>query len=162
MLRQPSLSPNPSGNQYELVRDYKVVVDNIQITVPKYFRYDGATIPAAAWTFTFSPFHPDVMLPSLVHDWMYFNHQNTRDETDDVFYSMLRENGVNNFKANAMWAAVRAAGSLFWDNDEDDEAMLLKLCTKVRERPNFNNYLFPAHIVQLSKPKEANDAQQNN
>ena len=149
MLRQPSLKPLPATNQYELVRDYNILVDNVRITVPKSFRYNGANIPAGTWAVIYSPFHPDVMLPSLVHDWMYFNHQNTRDETDDVFHSMLRENGVNNFKANAMWLAVRNFGGPYWENDADDEATLVKLCKRVRDRPHFNDYLFPDEIIQL-------------
>ena len=81
----------------------------------KYFRYDGASIPAPAWQLTFSPFHPDVMLPSLIHDWVFYNHQINRDALDEIFYRLLRDNGVNYLKANTMWAAVRATGGIFWE-----------------------------------------------
>ena len=87
------------------------------------------------------------MLPSLIHDWMYFNHQKDREETDDVFYRLLRDNGVNYLSANAMWAAVRTAGELFWESDEEDEEMLVKLCKKVRNRQNFDRYMFPKIIL---------------
>ena len=62
MLKQPSLTPVPDQNKYELSRDYEIEVMGVDIVVPKFFRYDGASIPAPAWQFTFSPFHPDVML----------------------------------------------------------------------------------------------------
>lgn len=87
------------------------------------------------------------MLPSLVHDWMYYNHQNDREETDDFFYRLLTDNGVNNRRANAMWFAVRTAGELFWENDDEDEEKLVKLCKKVRNRQNFDRYMFPKTIL---------------
>ena len=82
---QPLLKPGPKDNKYQLTRDYKLVVRGINIVIPRYFMYDGASIPTLAWQFTFSPFHPDVILPSLVHDWMYYNHQEERETTDVSF-----------------------------------------------------------------------------
>ena len=148
MLTQPFLKPHPKENKYQLTRDYNLVVGNTNIVIPRYFMYDGASIPTLAWQFTFSPFHPDVMLPSLVHDWMYYNHQEDRETADDLFYGLLRESDVNHFKATAMWAAVRAGGELFWENDDHDTQMLLNLCERVRDRPGFDGYRFPADIVE--------------
>lgn len=148
MLTQPSLTPHPTQNKYQLARDYRVMVQHTKIVIPRYFRYDGASIPAAAWVLTFSPFHPDVMLPSLVHDWMYYNHQQSREETDDLFYDLLRDNGVSYAKASVMWAAVRSGGELFWENDDEDIQMLVDLCKKVQGRPNFADYSFPPEVLQ--------------
>ena len=147
MLTQPSLKPHPRENKYQLTRDYELVVREANIVIPRTFVYDGASIPALAWQYTFSPFHPDVMLPSLVHDWMYYNHQEERETTDDIFFELLRDGGVSHFKATAMWGAVRVGGELFWENDEDDTEMLLKLCKRVRERSSFYDYRFPEDIV---------------
>ena len=150
MLRQPSFTPHSLENKYELVQDFEITVEGVDIVVPKFFRYDGASIPAVAWQLTFSPFHPDVMLPSLVHDWLFYNHQENQDITDEIFYRLLRDNGVNYLKANTMWAAVRTAGELFWDNDREDKAMLIALCKKVKARPNFSRYKFPQAIIDHS------------
>ncbi|WP_064603712.1 DUF1353 domain-containing protein [Photobacterium sp. J15] len=147
MLKQPSLTPHANENKYELVRDYEILVEGVEIVVPKFFRYDGASIPALAWQATYSPFHPDVMLPSMIHDWLYYNHQVEQEQSDDIFYRLLRDNGVNYLKASMMWGAVRTAGGLFWDNDKEDEAMLIALCNKVKSRPNFNRYKLPDAIV---------------
>lgn len=146
-LRQPIVAPHAAENTYELRRDYSLETGNVAIVVPKFFRFDGASIPAPAWMFTYTPFHPDVMLPSLIHDWMYYNHQENRDITDDIFFTLLKNNGVSNFMANAMWGAVRAGGDFFWDNDDDDIEMLTALCRKVRQRPNFDGYKFPEGVI---------------
>lgn len=150
MLKQPSLTPHSQQNRYELIRDYEISIEGEEIVVPKHFRYDGASIPAAAWQLTFSPFHPDVMLPSLIHDWLFYNHQVDRDTTDELFYRLLRDNGVSYLKANTMWAAVRTTGGLFWDNDAEDKTMLVTLCKKVKNRPNFRKYKFPQEIIDQS------------
>jgi hypothetical protein len=147
MIKQPSLTPIPHENKYELARDYEIQAEGVEIVVPRHFRYDGASIPGPAWQLTYTPFHPDVMVPALIHDWMYYNHQEDREVADDVFYRLLKDNGVSNLMANVMWGAVRTGGGLFWDNDEEDEEFLLKLCKKVRERPNFDRYKFPPEIT---------------
>ncbi|MEP2652806.1 MAG: DUF1353 domain-containing protein [Paraglaciecola sp.] len=92
------------------------------------------------------------MLPSLIHDWLFYNHQTDRETTDDIFYELLRKNKVSYLKATAMWAAVRAGGGLFWDNDKEDTEMLKKLCKKVRNRANYEGYQFPSEIKQLCYP----------
>jgi hypothetical protein len=148
MLKQPSLVPVPQENKYELVRDYEIQSEGFTIVIPKLFRYDGASIPAAAWQLTYSPFHPDVMLSSLVHDWIYYTHQTDQETADDIFYRLLRDNGVDYLRSNTMWAAVRSFGDRFWDNDPEDEDMLVRLCKKVRTRENFDRYHFPPHIIR--------------
>ena len=146
-LKQPFLVPHATDDNYELSRDYKLELGEATVVVPKYFRFDGASIPAAAWPFSYTPFHPDVMLPSLIHDWMYYNHQEDRDVADDIFYTLLKENGVSNVAATAMWVAVKLGGGLVWDNDEEDIGMMIQLCKKVYRRPNFDRYRFPDEII---------------
>ena len=145
--RLPIVVPHPAENTYELRRDYRLESHGVTVVAPKFFRFDGASIPAPAWMFAYTPFHPDVMLPSLIHDWMYYNHQESREVADDMFFTLLKDNGVSNFMANAMWGAVRAGGGFFWDNDEDDIDMLVALCRKVHRRPNFDGYKFPEDVI---------------
>ena len=146
-LKQPFLVPHAIDDNYELSRDYRLEIEGVTVVVPKYFRFDGASIPAPAWLFSYTPFHPDVLLPSLIHDWLYYNHQTDRDTADDIFYALLRGNGVSNLMANAMWGAVKVGGGLVWDNDEEDDEMLVRLCRKVYRRPNFDRYRFPDEII---------------
>ncbi|PML80075.1 DUF1353 domain-containing protein [Enterovibrio norvegicus] len=147
MLKQPKLFPNAIVNKYELTWDFEIVTEGVDIVVPKYFRYDGASIPAPAWQATFTPFHPDVMMPALVHDWLYYNHQVEIELVDDIFYRLLRDNGVDNLRANLMWGAVKAAGRFFWENDKEDLDYLEKLYRLVRNRENKDRYQFPQAII---------------
>lgn len=148
MLKQPSLVSVPPKNKFELNRDYELTIDGHLIVVPKGFQYDGASIPSVAWQLTNSPFHPDVMLPSLIHDWLFYNHQTDQETADEIFYKLLRKNGVNYLKSNTMWAAVRTAGQLFWENDDEDLAFLCELYNKVKTRSNFDKYKFPEDVTE--------------
>lgn len=148
MLKQPNLSPRNVDNKYELTRDYALDFEGLRVVVPRFFMYDGASIPAPAWQLTYTPFNPDVMLPALIHDWIYYNHQIGQADCDDLFYALLRENGVSQLKASAMWGAVRTAGGFFWDNDDKDEAFLKRLWARVKSRPQAADYRFPAHITR--------------
>lgn len=150
MLKQPKLQPSALTNKYELTWDFEIQVDGVDIVVPKYFRYDGATIPAVAWQITFTPFHPDIMMPALVHDWLFYNHQVDREQADDLLYQLLRQNGVDNLRANMIWGAVRAGGHFFWDNDEEDKEFLRTLYRLVKNRPSINRYQFPQEIVNTA------------
>ena len=151
-MKQPTLRPAPSFEHYEVVRDFEPDGLAHEIVVPKDFHYDGASIPAAAWQLTYTPFHPDVMAAALVHDWLYYNHQVDQETADDLFFDILRANGVGMFKAGTMWIAVRNFGAAFWANDAADLQFLVSLCAALRGRPNFSKYHFPTDVTALCCP----------
>lgn len=119
MIPQPKLRPRPGEDSYELIEEYvyKCTIDNdlIEITVPAGFIYDGASVPAIGWIATYTPFHPDVMLPALVHDYIYTEHPVDRFTADSIFWQMLIDNGVKRLTADVMHTAVRAGGSGSWE-----------------------------------------------
>jgi len=118
MLPQPKLTPRPLENLYELLEDYTYIctIDGkrIEIAVPARFLYNGASIPAVGWIITYTPFHPDVMAPALVHDYLYINHVVDREAADSILYQMLIDNGVTRTTAEIMFQAVRVGGSGYW------------------------------------------------
>lgn len=67
-MKQPTLRPFSKEEMYEVTRDYLVEIMDMEIIVPKLFRYDGASVPAIAWQLIHTPFNPLVMAPALVHD----------------------------------------------------------------------------------------------
>jgi hypothetical protein len=107
--------------EYELIEDFEFPYDEEElIVVPKYFSYDGASIPSFAWIAIYTPFDPIVMLPALIHDWLYGTHQVEREDADRALLSLLLSNGVPHAKADAIYRAVRYFGGAAWENTEDD------------------------------------------
>lgn len=123
---------NKFEEAYEVAGDLTMTYDGEIIAVPKFFQYDGASIPPAAWQLIGTPFQPRFMTASVFHDRLYHTHQLKKQKpTDELFYELLLETGVNKNKAAAMLAAVRLAGAWYWDNDAEDEAYLVRLAERI-------------------------------
>lgn len=144
---QPNLSPLPEKNQYLLLDDYKVFYGNIKIVVPAGFIYDGASVPFVGWLPTYTPFHPDVMGPALIHDWLYSSHQVDRKTADTIFYDLLVLNTAGKVKAKLMYSGVRVGGGPHWDMSDKDREKLELLYPLIKTRPNFEEYHFPVDAL---------------
>ncbi|MBI3678322.1 MAG: DUF1353 domain-containing protein [Proteobacteria bacterium] len=133
LILLPVLKPDPNKLQeaYEVVEDDDTQVKTITIRVPKFFQFDGASIPWPAWQVIGTPFNPRFMGASVFHDWIYHTHQVTRDVADDLFHKMLVSDGVNKTKAWLMREAVVTAGGSYWDNDKDDLAYIDRLRKRI-------------------------------
>jgi hypothetical protein len=134
LLLYPVARPdiNKFDEAYEVAGDLAITHYGELITVPKFFQYDGASIPPAAWQLVGTPFQPRFMLAAVFHDWLYHTHQLQKQApTDELFYELLLQTGVNKNKAAAMLAGVRLAGGWYWDNDEEDEAYLVRLAERI-------------------------------
>ena len=123
---QPIIIPvvQPDHNKleqaYELAEDFNLQFNATEILIPKYFQYDGASIPAMAWQLIGTPFNPQFMRASIVHDWLYHSHQLTQTKSDQLFYELLLASRVNKVKATLMKQAVTRFGGWYWENDKDD------------------------------------------
>ena len=123
---------NKFDEAYEVAGDLSIARYGALITVPKFFQYDGASIPPAAWQLVGTPFQPRFMTAAVFHDWLYHTHQLKQQQaTDELFHDLLLQSGVNKVRAAAMLAAVRLAGGWYWDNDEDDDAYLIRLAERI-------------------------------
>jgi len=146
-MKQPKLSPVPGKDQYILLKDDLFNYGDIQMCVPKYFIYNGASIPKIAQLFLYTPFHPDVMGPALYHDWLYLNHQVSRGMADQIFYDMLILNGANKTKARIMHQTLILFGGPSWYNSEEDKRKLMLLYSLIKTRDNFDKYHFPEDVI---------------
>jgi hypothetical protein len=128
---------NPDKNKledaYEVVGDLAIKRKGEVIRVPKFFQFDGASIPPAAWQLVGSPFLPRFMTASVFHDWLYHTHQVDRETTDELFHDLLVSNGVGKVKASLMCAAVANFGGWYWENDADDLAYLKRLAARIKK-----------------------------
>ena len=113
------------GEQWELVQPLvyaSAYLDRV-ITVPAGFIHDFASVPRLP--VIYSLFGNEGHRAAVVHDWLYQTKQHpdaeavgtsvtlTRKQADDVFKEALHC-CVPSWKAAAMYAAVRAAGGLYW------------------------------------------------
>ena len=140
---QPNISPVPEKRKYLLLDDYKITIGGIDTCVPALFEFDGASIPRYGWQVTYTPFHPVVMLPALVHDWHFYNHQVDLQTANDIFYNLLLKTGANKIKARIMYRAVQIGGPSRWKTGKKERQYLKELHTLVKFRPNYDEYCFP-------------------
>jgi hypothetical protein len=104
-----NVTPLPHLGKYRL--NSAVILDGI--LVEKGFEWDGASIPRILWVTVGSPFQPEFMAASMIHDKLYelgpasgF----TKKQADELFKKILIAEGVSETKAHIMYMAVRAAG----------------------------------------------------
>ena len=134
LILEPVVKPDPNKLEvaYEVVADIETSSGPTVIKVPKFFQFDGASIPSAAWQIIGTPFNPRFMTASVFHDWIYHTHQVTKDDADELFYKRLLVDGVNKAKAWLMREAVETFGGGYWENDTSDLAYIKRLAKHIR------------------------------
>jgi len=95
--------PIPEKRVYRLTRS--VFIEGILIEAP--YDWNGASVPAFLWPIIGSPFDPQFMVPSLVHDKVYDTGEISRKESDRLFRKLLLHNGVDKERAEIMYIGVR-------------------------------------------------------
>lgn len=124
----PVLRPLPSEGLYELLEPLNIVYvtdgnETKAVRVSAGYLTDGASIPRCLWEEVGSPFSPEFMTAAIVHDYHCNIHDGlitlpdkytpSVDEMSDLFFDLLREDGVWLGKALTMETAVRIYKSLF-------------------------------------------------
>jgi len=129
-VAEPDL--NKLEDAYEVAEDIATKNAGATIRVPKFFQYDGASIPSPAWQAIGTPFQPRFMIAAVFHDWLYHTHQLDKKTTDALFYRLLLAHGVRKTKAVLMLAAVESFGTWYWINDKDDRDYLKRLAARIK------------------------------
>lgn len=120
MYNQPDIRPHSeSGDLYILEDDFVYTANGEFITVPKGFKYDGASTPKILWWIL--PRDGVHRAAALIHDYLYEFEGNmpdgqafSRKQADTIFYKMLKDYGVASWRAAVAYRAVRVAGYFFW------------------------------------------------
>lgn len=82
------------------------------VNVPVGFETDFASVPRILWLF-FSPW--DVYgNAAVIHDWLYWNQELTREESDNIFLQGMIELEVVLYKRFCLYHAVRLFGWWAW------------------------------------------------
>src|SRR5579859_6684412 len=99
---------------YHTCNKIKFIINNRKFEIPANFETDLASIPKAAWVIM-APAHSSLIRPAIVHDWFYRKTcEFTRQETDLIFYHMLKNDGISTFNASIMYYAVRWFGWYYY------------------------------------------------
>lgn len=137
-LPNPKISWNQSSKIWILVEQVNVGIASkelskvVGIEIPKGFKFDLSTIPRFLWALI-APFELSIIAP-LVHDFLYVNKGNleineqnliaisknsqtikiSRLETDSIFLSHMKQEGVGFIKRWVAYIGVRLFGGIFW------------------------------------------------
>jgi hypothetical protein len=82
------------------------------VTVPAGFVTDFATVPRLPVVYLMFDGYGD--RAAVVHDYLYRSGDHPRSTCDQVFYESLLADGVSNWRAGLMYAAVRVFGKKFF------------------------------------------------
>jgi hypothetical protein len=78
------------------------------ITIPKGYKWDGASIPRIFRSWIGHPLAPKFARASLIHDWLLENKVLPRKQVDRIFAQELIQAGVKPWRISLMFLAVRA------------------------------------------------------
>lgn len=104
------------GDILTLQQDLRVFWKGLVLVVPAGFESDGASVPRFLWDSVTPAVDPRSIRAAIVHDYLYRNTPKgwTRKMADDLFYDLLREDGLGWWASqNAYWG-VRLFGASSW------------------------------------------------
>ena len=104
------------GDIFTLLEDVTVQFNDKIVTVPAGFQSDGASVPEFLWDSVSPKIDQRTLRGAVVHDYLYrtANEQWTRKEADEFFYRLIREDGLNWWRAQKAYWGVRLFGSSAW------------------------------------------------
>jgi hypothetical protein len=105
---------------------YRVGISKASVTVPRGFVTDLASIPPALQSLIQQ--NGPYLLPAVVHDYLYWKQTCTRTQSDQILLLAMIENHVKPVHRDAIYKAVRVAGSFAWaDNTRERSAKMLRI-----------------------------------
>lgn len=116
MLKVAILNEDDQGNVYTLLEDVTVVWQGHTLVIPAGFKSDGASVPKFFWRWVFPPGDSRALLAAFAHDFVYRTHPEgwSKADADNMFYDLLRQNGVPYLNAQRAYWGVRLFGESSW------------------------------------------------
>lgn len=120
-LRPPQIElirETENGDIFRLTRDMKYRWHGVTLIVPAGFESDGASVPRFLWSSVSPQIDPRTLAGAIAHDYIYRTQPAgwTKAEADDMFYDIIREDGLSWWKAQKAYRGVRLFGGSAWDN----------------------------------------------
>jgi Protein of unknown function (DUF1353) len=86
------------------------------VKVPKGFITDLASIPQVFWSAL--PRDGKYIYPAIIHDYLYWSQDRTREEADEILKLGMEEFKINSVVVNAVYWGVRAGGEWSWNSNK--------------------------------------------
>jgi hypothetical protein len=119
----PVVKPFADSRDWMLVEsvEYSIGNSGVIISVPKGFVTDFASIPQPLWSFGLSPYGR-FSKAAIVHDYLYWKQDCTREQADNLLLIAMKESGVSNSQQREIYLGVRAGGESAWESNRKDHA----------------------------------------
>lgn len=115
-VNHASVTPD-KGFNYKLTENFEIIVDGYEVTIPKGFVTDFASIPRILWS-VYPPQYASYVEPAIIHDYFYrCKNDHDRNFADDILYYALVENGVKKSTASNFYFGVRTFGASSYRKD---------------------------------------------
>jgi hypothetical protein len=86
------------------------------LEVPTGFVTDFASIPRVFWSLL--PPDGEYTYPAILHDYLYWIQERTREESDEILKLSMQEFGIRSSIVTAIYNAVRIGGGASWSENE--------------------------------------------
>ena len=103
--------------KYQSISDVIIETSKYKILIAKGAIFNGADIPQAFWSMIGCPL--DFALESLAHDILYRSRVLSRYDSDNVFYELLKQQGVDAVTSRKLYLGVRIGGSEAYEDAMD-------------------------------------------
>ena len=106
-----NITPTSNKRKWKTNSEVTYTTDSGKVVVvPANFVMDGASIPKMLWWAVGHPYIGNYARAALVHDYLYDNHELTKEEADLIFLDIMRIDGVKPWRRIAMYYAVKFCG----------------------------------------------------
>lgn len=139
-MKPPAYFAVPGKDCFALEDDYSFKVGDLEIWIPAGFSWNGASIPPPLWSVMGGRYEPETAQASLDHDWLYLFHGVSRAQADQHFLSRCLEMGEPQFKAKAMYYALRMFGGTHWPTSEEDARQIAEIRKMISIRPDRDKF----------------------
>ena len=114
------IAKNENGDIFRLVNRMKYLWHDKILKVPAGFESDGASVPCFLWASISPKIDDRTLAGSIAHDFIYRTQPAdwTRKEADDMFYDIIREDGLSWIRAQKAYWGVRLFGGIAWKNNQ--------------------------------------------
>lgn len=107
------------GDIITLLEDHVETWNGRTFTVPAGFESDGVSTPRFLWSSISPKIHPATLRGGIDHDFVYREQPSgwTQKDADQMFYDIIREDGLSRVRAALAYAGLRLFGKKAWNEN---------------------------------------------